>query len=491
MSIRGLTDRGIIILYTIFLCSQMKDWRRQAGMTGWNNAWVNTLPAVPADLIITACTGRSRIARLRRLSSLVMRRIKAQFFLTYGMMGSIFTYLPLYLAYRGLTDTQIGWVLSTMGLAIILSPVLITFLADVHIESKTILAAIHGVCGASLLGLLFSESLWAITSAYLVFALAFVPVIPLEDALTFKLQSRHRTERRYAGGYHHVRVWGTIGFIIPAVILYGFLAHDLPISIILIAAATYAFFGMINAGILPRSRAEISTAAIESDTGPGIHDPVHHDQQAPAGRQQENRRQLPTLQAARGLLFEPRMLLFCIAMWLLHLAAAAHYAFYPIYLERRLGIPDEWIGLITITGVIIEIFFVLAFGRLHRTFGMKWVMIIGSLCTAARMTMLTFFPTVAAGVLSQSFHGIMVLVLIVTPPVYINHRAGDTYRNSMQGLYAMIVFGTGRIVGNIAAGYLADLSLLWVFAWAAALSLAAVPFFALAFRGTGKIIIRP
>ena len=55
------------------------------------------------------------------------------------------------------------------------------------------------------------------------------------------------------------------------------------------------------------------------------------------------------------------------------------------------------------------------------------------------------FAAVAIGV--QLIHGLTVLVIHVAPPIFLNQRAGDRYRNSMQGLYTMAFAGAGRVIG--------------------------------------------
>jgi MFS family permease len=47
--------------------------------------------------------------------------------------------------------------------------------------------------------------------------------------------------------------------------------------------------------------------------------------------------------------------------------------------------------------------------------------------------------------------------------MYLNTHAEEGYRNSIQGLYTMLVAGVFSIAGNIAAGYLAEISLITLF----------------------------
>jgi len=173
----------------------------------------------------------------------------------------------------------------------------------------------------------------------------------------------------------------------------------------------------------------------------------------PRAHEVDGPKRLPTLSAARTIL-ESHMAVFCIAMFILQLAISAYYTFYPIYLTRQLRIDAKWIGLIMSIGVAIEIFFILAWGSLMRRLGFRGLMVLGVTCTAVRFALLYFVPTTGMAIGTQVLHGAMVLVVHVAPPIYLNHRAGDTYRNSIQGLYARAIAGPGRIIGTAIAGHI-------------------------------------
>ncbi|MEX0885946.1 MAG: MFS transporter, partial [Phycisphaeraceae bacterium] len=191
---------------------------------------------------------------------------------------------------------------------------------------------------------------------------------------------------------------------------------------------------------------------------------------------------LPTLAAARAML-EPSMLVFLVAVWLCMLAKAAYYAFFPLYLTRQLGVPMQWVGLILSVGVLIEIFFMLGFGRLLRLLGLRGLMAVGAACDALRLALLFAYPNIYVAVGTQVFHGMSVLVVHVAPQIYLNHRAGERYRSSMQGLYCVAVLGSGQILGAALGGLVAQgTSLVTVFGLGAALGVAAAALFAIAFR---------
>ncbi len=400
-----------------------------------------------------------------------MRSIKAQFFLTFAVMGSVLPYLPVFLTEQGLSDTQVGYVLSLGGLAVLLTPVLTSLLADLHVENRSLLAWVFVATSASLSALLACRGFWALLVVHGLFWLAFIPATSLQDGLTFSERSRRLNAGLTAPPYHRIRVYGTVGFIVPSMLLYVLMALGAPIGMSLICGAVIGVLAVVNSAMLPKTRGVLGPPSPSAEV-PDPHPPA------------DEGRSTPTIQAARRML-QPDIALFCVALWLVHLAAGAFYSFYPIYLSRDIGVGNQWLGPISAVGVVIEVFFMLGFGWLLMRFGLKWLMAIGTATVALRMALLAFVPTLTVAVGTQALHGLMVLVIHVAPPVYLNHRAEPAFRNSIQGLYAMVVFGTGRIVGVVLAGHISqasDSGTLAVFAWSALAAGLSAVLFAVAFR---------
>jgi MFS transporter, PPP family, 3-phenylpropionic acid transporter len=189
---------------------------------------------------------------------------------------------------------------------------------------------------------------------------------------------------------------------------------------------------------------------------------------------------LPTVDALR-LLMRPPLRVFCFAMFLLTMAGMVYYAFYPVYLVQRVGIPEKWLGPISSFGVALEALFVLAYGWIVAKFGLKRLMIASIAAMATRFVLLAAFPIPIIAVGTQVIHGLTVLGVGMVPPVFLDRHATNANRNSMQGVYVMMVTGLGRIVGSLVAGPVAKWSLTGVFTFAAALACVALSLVAVAF----------
>ncbi|MEM1099745.1 MAG: MFS transporter, partial [Planctomycetota bacterium] len=362
---------------------------------------------------------------------------------------------------------QIGWVLSLTGVAVVVTPVVTAALADTRVQGRTLLGLMFAGSGLSLAWLAGAEGYWPILIAHGQFAVAFAPVTSLQDGLYFQRSAELERHGATAQDYHIIRVFGTFGFIVPSLVLYFVLRNEAVDT----AAAVWCSVvccgvGVLNAFFLPKTRRE-------------------EPQATPDGAATPKTSKLPTTAALRALA-EPHVLVFCIAMLLIHLAITAYYGFYPVYLTQTIGLDARWIGLISNLGVVVEIGFMLGFGWFLRHWGIRKLMIVGAACMAVRFALLGLLPGVGVAIGTQVFHGIMVLVVHVAPPIYLNRRADEAYRNSIQGLYAMIVFGTGRVAGNLIGGWIADVSLTAVFVYAMGLTLIATALFVFAFADRPK-----
>ncbi len=367
-----------------------------------------------------------------------MRAVRLQYLLTFAVLGSYTPFAPFYFDQQHLNATLIGYIMAAASVAVVMSPVLITLLADSHLDARRLMAVLFVLGAAGLAAMPALHTFWPILLLWVFYNVTSVSLAPLQDGINFSIQERRRSEGKSTEPYHRVRVWGTVGYILPCIAIYIAMRHGMPVGVSWAVAAGFSVLAAVNALSLPDPRA----SAVPTASG------------------------LPTVAAARALL-RPPLLVFCLALFLLQMASAPYYAYYSIYLTRQVHLDPQWIGPINNIGPIFEILFVLGFGRFVRLFGLRWVLAGGLLLTAVRVGMLALWPTPAVAIGTQVMHGALVLVLQVAPPVFLNRHAGDRWRHSIQGIYTMLVIGGGRIVGNLVGGPIARHSLTAVFGFSA------------------------
>ncbi|GAB4108029.1 MAG: nucleoside permease [Phycisphaeraceae bacterium] len=409
-----------------------------------------------------------------------MQSIKLQYFLGYAVLGSVSPYASVYLEERGLSDAQIGVVMSLSGLSALLMPTLMSLLADLKLENRTLLRGTFFVAASALTLLLSGHSYWWLLPTFLLWSLAISPIMSLTDGMLFSVRGIRDAAGKDTPPYHRIRVYGTIGFIAPSFVLYVLLAKGVSVGLALLTGVAVALLACGNTWFLPATRGRVGDPSAGAEV-PNPHPPANQG------------KALPTLLALKRML-APDVALFCFAMWLIWISTSSYYTFYPLYLTRVVGFEEKWLGLIVSLGVVLEIGYVLAFGWLLKKMGTKGVMVLGTAAATMRMALLWAVPTWWSAIGVQILHGLTVLAIFLMPPLYLNHRAEPGFRNSIQGLYAMCVFGTGRIVGNNLSGQIAqawDGDIRQVFMVMTLIAGAATLLFALVFRDRSGTTLTP
>ena len=388
-----------------------------------------------------------------------MRDIRYQYFLTFAVLGTVLPYASVFFRQSGLSDPQVGYAYAIWSLAAMLSPVLVTLVADSRADPRGLLVLGSLLTAASLLALGFVHGVRPILCVWSVYCAAYMPILPLQDGIHFSLQQCRRARGQAPVPYHLVRVWGTIGFIVPGVLLFALLAAGMSLRAMLMTGAAFAVLAALQAWRI-------------------------HDPRGSSSRESRTAaRQLPTLDAARALL-RPRIVFFCAAVLLMQMAAAVHSAFYPVYLTEKVGLADKWLGQVSNLAVVIEACLIFACGWLVRTLGTRRLLIIAILATALRFGLLALFTTMWIAIGTQVLHGLLIVATGVLPQALLDEGAQDGFRHSTQGMLAMLM-NAGRSGISLAAGPVAAWSLRGLWAGGAGLCLLAVVLILIGFEETG------
>lgn len=386
------------------------------------------------------------------------RGVRQQYFLIYGVEGALGPYLAVVLSqHLGLAPDDIGTVVAVGGLAILVTPLLLGALADTRVRETRLLGATLVVTATALLLL---ASAWGLVAAlvwYALYCLAYEPSKSLQDGLFF---AARRAEPGLATtAFNQVRVWGTVGFLVPGAVLWAALSLGGGLWLPLAVAATMAAISAAHALRLPQPTSS------------------EHSPRTNALRQFGASMSAATAVARRG-----PVAVFTGAMLLLQIAMSVYYLFYPLYVTDTIGIDARWLGLIANLGVGLEVVYMAAYGRLVGRLGWRRFMVGAAFAQAVRLVALALWPTVAAALATQAVHGFVVLATLVAGRVFFDEVADDRSRHAMQGLYTLIVLGGGRVVGSFVGGKVAAIDLQLLFAGTAGLCLVAIALLAWTLR---------
>ena len=404
-----------------------------------------------------------------RVGIVFMGAIKTQFFVSYAILGSLMPLLGVFLKdVKGLSAEQVGLASGLTSLAMLTSPVLITLLADTKLDSRRILAVAFAMSATVLAAMGAAQTPFATIVLFMLHGFAFVAMLPLMDGFFFSyaeeigrgIRLKEGEKVGSSGGvmaptYPRVRVWGTIGFILPSLILWWAIRQGADSSVIVPCAIFFCVLSLLNSFRLPKVEWPVAAKGAAK---------------------------LPTREAL-SVLFSAQARVLCIGLFLAYLSTAAFYAFIAIFLSDVVGVKHELIGLVMAIGVFLEIFWTLYMPKLQSAIRLKGILVSGLALMGVRMIVLAKFPYLPVVIIAMVSHGLEVLALFIVPVMYLNRLAGDRFRNSMQGVFTMSVSATSRILGAFTAGWLvAHTSLETMFVWAGVMGLVAAAVVLIFFR---------
>lgn len=376
-------------------------------------------------------------------------RLRLFYFLYYGTVGTNLPYFAAYLRGLGYTGEQIGTVQMLPSLAAPAVAIAWASWADRRGAPARALrrAALVAVSAAALLP--FVRSPLAIGAVLLVQALGERAVVPLVDSVSLEW-TRARPVTSYAG----LRLFGSLGFVALALLVGRTLAArgDRPGDVLVPATIALCVAGY---ALVARS---IPAAPPHPGARPGFGD-------------------------LAKLVRDRRLLLF-LGACALHWAACAPYHLFFGVLVRDRGLPSDVTGLGMGVGVVAEIGALLVFPRLERRLSLRRLLAIAFLGSAVRWVLVSRAESAGAIVALQLLHGLTFGLFWGTAMGAMATFVPPRLRATGQALFTAIVFGLGNAFGYqlSGAGYDRFRSAAPLFAWAAAVEIAALGF-ALLFLG--------
>jgi MFS family permease len=388
-------------------------------------------------------------------------------FLQYAVPGAWVPVFSLRLAELSFTSVDIGWAGATYALASLATPFLAGQVADRWFPAERCLAC-FATAGGCLLWLLAELAdpvavFWTCLAVWLVV----VPAITLTISVCFT----HLADpaRRYGS----VRLWGTVGWVVPGLLLGCWFAEP-------------EWLGGPLGCLRPHGpRTELADAlrlggllafllAAYALTLP--HTP-------PAAARAGARTALLAPLAALRLLRRRPLAVYCACALGVCFAVSFNSLFTPLLL-RHLGLPREWLSPTLTLSQSVEIVTLGLLPWLLLRLGVRGTMALGLFAAALLMGVLSLGEPAGLVVAALGLNGLVICCFLVAGQVFVNARAAADVRASTQSLLTF-VNGVGLLLGNLAGGWIshqAGGAFAPTFGAAAAVSATALLFFVLGFR---------
>lgn len=348
----------------------------------------------------------------------VNTRLSLLMFLTYAAPGAIVPLFSLRLKELGFTPVQIGWCCATQAIGSLLAPLLAGQIADRWLAAEKCLAICAFVAAVLLWALGTLSSPVAVFVVSLLFWLVMAPSLTLSTSTCF---AHLRDPRREFGG---VRMWGTVGWVVPGWVFGFWLASGLSTSTDLsdafrLASILACVFGAYTLTLphTPPRRSGASGAA-----------------------------PIAALRLLRGRAF------FIYALCTLGVAVALPFSsqLSPLLLES-LGVPRPWVPRLLTVAQGSEVISLLLLPRVLTWLGVRGTMKVGLAAVGMTLGGLAIgkpLPLVLAGL---GLYGLCISCYLVAGQMYLNQRSREDLRASAQALHSVLC-GVGLLIGNLLVG---------------------------------------
>ncbi|MBX3414308.1 MAG: nucleoside permease [Pirellulales bacterium] len=352
-------------------------------------------------------------------------KLGVMMFLQYFVWGAWWVTLGTYLSQtQKFTGDQVGKIYGTAALAGMISPFIVGMVADRFFATQRILATLHLVGAGVLFYASYVDSFGLLYPVLLVYYLCYMPTLALTNSLSFHHMSDPETQ------FPRVRVLGTGGWIAAGLALglaqlLGYTGIEAAATPMRIAAVTSLVLGFY-CFFLP-----------------------HTPPANPEGR--ITARQVLGLDALKLMKRWP-FAVFVICSFLICIPLQFYYAWTNVFLNE---IKVPYAASIMILGQVSEIGFMLLMPLFFVRLGVKYMLLVGMACWAARYVLFGFgngselFWMLAIGIL---LHGICYDFFFVTGQIYVDQQASKSIRASAQGFIAFVTLGVGGFIGTWISG---------------------------------------
>ena len=341
-------------------------------------------------------------------------RLSSFYFFYFALVGALSPFFSLYLADIGLAAYAIGLVNAVLMGTKILAPNVWGWLCDRTGQRLRIITLGSFLSAIFFAGLFFSQSLVPIL--IIVFCYSFFWNAILAQFDTHTIQCLHAQSHRYG----HIRVWGSVGFIV-AVVLLGVLFDSysirylIPISWVLLLFIGASCMSLRDAPSTIAQSAPISWVA---------------------------------------LFRRPPVIAFFVSAFLLQLSFGAYYTFFSLYLESY-HYSRTAIGLLWALGVLAEVILFLLIHRIMPKMGVAYLLFISLLLTAIRWWLIAFFADILwVVIVSQAIHALSFGAAHATSIELIRQFFTGSRAGQGNALYSSLTYGIGGAIGALGSGML-------------------------------------
>jgi len=360
-------------------------------------------------------------------------KLSGMMFLQFMLVAVFFNQLANYLGVVGLSKTAIAWIMSSMGIGCLFSPI-VGMVADRHFASEKVLMFMNVVTGGLLLIAGIMGHKLGAAPLFAVMLLAMICYMP-----TWSLTNAIAMSHAPAESLPRIRVFGSIGWFASG-------------AFTLVAREVFGMAGGIDATINPNI--PLVCGGVVALVGAALAMTLPTTP-PPAKGQPASIVDAMGLRAL-SLMKDFNFAMFVVLSFLVMMPFSLYWVYFQNYLAAQ-NLTDTTV--IMNWGQFAEMFLMLLLPIAILKFGIKNTMLLGLVALVARFAAFwmaiqvdSFIP-IYIGIL---VHGLIFGFFFVGGQIYIDKKAPEAIRGQAQGFIFLVTFGAGLLVGTQLFGYIRE-----------------------------------
>jgi len=375
----------------------------------------------------------------QRSSRSLLARLSLMMFLQYFVQGC---YLPIAALYvdqtLGFTAGQVGIFVAALAVGPILAPFVIGQIVDRAFSTERVMAVCHLMGGGLMIALFYATSVWPVIVLGTVYSVLYVPTMMLSNSLAFHHLKDAEME------FPRIRLFGTLGFIVPAFIIELWWLRGLEgVALAEARGIAFALSGVFGVAMC------LYCLSLP-----------HTPPQPHSGRKYAPGVVMSLLKRRDFLVLVTVTFFICIA----------HQYFFVFNSPFLRDILDSggWESAaeqrISSIGQWCEMAVMLVLGFMLRRWGYKRILIVGACAYMLRFLLFSlvfsveppFAGKLALAGIGQALHGFCFGCFLAVGYLYVDRIAPPDVRGSMQNIYGVFFVSIGFFVGGLVGGVIGD-----------------------------------
>ncbi|MCA9005133.1 MAG: MFS transporter [Planctomycetaceae bacterium] len=371
-------------------------------------------------------------------------RLCLMMFLQYFVQGCYLPIITLYLIQAlGFSAWQIGVFGAALAVGPLLAPFLFGQIVDRHYATERVLAFCHLSGGIIMLALFVQQSFWPVVILGVLYSILYVPTMMLTNSLSFQHLKDSDKE------FPLIRLWGTIGFVVPAWIAEGvFLANLEGEALNTGRGVVLAMAGVVGLCMAAYCLTLPHTPPVKSD-----------------------KKDLAPGKVLKMLKYRHFLVLVTVA-FIISIVHKFYFQWNSPFLSavlKQADVTGAWEQRISSIGQVFEVLVMAVLGFGIKKYGFKTVMLVGLLSYLVRSLIFAYASTIgtvaivkgftvaiALTCVGQAMHGLCFGCFLAAAYIYVDKVAPLDVRGSMQTFFGTFVFGLGMFAGGFISGSIGD-----------------------------------